>query len=337
MRWLLPLLVILVWAIHFGLLFFYTGMPPGISLIDSLISTLIMATFVWLMLLTLNSYPTRVGLTLYALLIGSFFSLASGYTTWFLFKTIPVKGYEGYDHWLYASMPIRYIANWLVFCWISTFAALQNEAEKIETKFLKQTDLTTMHREAELYKLRQQLQPHFLYNSLNSISALTMIAPEKAQEMISKLSDFLRSSVKREAQDLIPIQEELSYIEAYLSIESVRFGNRLKVIFDKGYTDDAMIPPFLLQPVLENAIKFGLYGTIGEVTIAVNIALTDAMLQISISNPYDSDSQIPRGTGFGLEGIARRLHLLYGRADLLETLKTTNTFTTKLKIPQAHV
>lgn len=164
-----------------------------------------------------------------------------------------------------------------------------------------------------------------------------MIAPDKAQEMIGKLSDFLRSSVKREAQDSIPVAEELQYIESYLTIESIRFGDRLKVIFENDYTPKANIPPFLLQPVLENAIKFGLYGRTGEVTITVNILSPGNMLNIIVTNPYDPDGQQPTGTGFGLKGIKRRLQLLYARADLLETTKDGNTFTTILKIPQVHV
>jgi hypothetical protein len=93
--------------------------------------------------------------------------------------------------------------------------------------------VSVLLKEAELFKLRQQLQPHFLYNSLNSISALIMISPEKAQEMIGKLSDFLRSSVKREAEDKIPVSEELNYIQSYLAIESIRFGDACRSTFKK--------------------------------------------------------------------------------------------------------
>lgn len=164
-----------------------------------------------------------------------------------------------------------------------------------------------------------------------------MIQPDKAQEMIGRLSDFLRSSVKREAQDVIPVAEELLYIESYLAIESVRFGDRLAVNFEKEYTDDAMIPPFLLQPVLENAIKFGLYGKTGKVEIGIHIALKESVLTIVITNPYDPQTTPPKGTGFGLEGIQRRMYLLFARTDLLETQKDDNNFTTIIKIPQAHV
>jgi len=164
-----------------------------------------------------------------------------------------------------------------------------------------------------------------------------MIAPDKAQEMIGKLSDFLRSSVKREAEDTLPVAEELVYMQSYLDIESVRFGDRLQVHFEKEYTDDATIPPFLLQPILENAIKFGLYGKTGEVCIVVHFVLEGSFLVITITNPYDANTQPPKGTGFGLEGIRRRLYLLYARADLLETTKDGQYFTTILKIPQQHV
>ena len=106
--------------------------------------------------------------------------------------------------------------------------------------------------------------------------------------------------------------------------------------FEKEYTDDAVIPPFLLQPIIENAIKFGLYGSTGTVVITIHILLNGPMLIITITNPYDEDTQPPKGTGFGLTGVQRRLYLLYARADLLETKKENAHFTTILKIPQ-HV
>ena len=220
---------------------------------------------------------------------------------------------------------------------MSTNAALNKNITALNNRFQQHADAAELLKEAELFKLRQQLQPHFLYNSLNSINALVMISPERAQDMIGKLSDFLRGSVKREAEDTILISEELVYIESYLAIESVRFGDRLQVIFEKDFNEKATIPPFLFQPILENAIKFGLYGRTGEVKINISIREIGQMAIFKVSNPYDPDSQPPRGTGFGLQGIARRLYLLYARADLLETEKNDNEFVTTLKIPQPHV
>jgi len=164
-----------------------------------------------------------------------------------------------------------------------------------------------------------------------------MISPSRAQEMIGKLSDFLRSSVKRESDELIPLEEELNYIRSYLAIESVRFGDRLKVSIDINDSFAAFIPPFLLQPILENAIRFGLYGNTGNVEITIAIILSNGMLELQVKNPYDPDMRPPRGTGFGLKGIRRRLYLLYARNDLLHTNAVDNTFTTILKIPQQYV
>ncbi|MCC6186879.1 MAG: histidine kinase, partial [Chitinophagaceae bacterium] len=191
-------------------------------------------------------------------------------------------------------------------------------------------------KEAELFRLRQQLQPHFLYNSLNSINALIQLDPENAQEMVGRLSDFLRLSVKRDIAELILSKDELNYIETYLAIESVRFGSRLKIDIKKVGSDweKAKIPAFILQPIIENAIKFGLYGNTGAVTIKIGIDMHNTILQIHIENPFDATTQPPRGTGFGLEGVARRLTLLYARADLLETKKIENIFSTIIKIPQ---
>jgi LytS/YehU family sensor histidine kinase len=152
--------------------------------------------------------------------------------------------------------------------------------------------------------------------------------------MIERLSEFLRSSVRREAKDQLPLEEELAYIEAYLAIETVRFGDRLQVQISREPEQDATIPPFLLQPLLENAIKFGLYGRTGQVLITLTIRQEGELLVLQLSNPYDPAGQPPSGTGFGLDGIRRRLYLLYARTDLLETRPENGHFTTILKIPQ---
>jgi LytS/YehU family sensor histidine kinase len=311
--------------------------PFKTVLTDSLITAFVFAMAIWGVMLIINAYPTQVVIILYAFVIATIFALAAAYVDWQLLKLVTKKTDLQYRVWLGHTMPVRYCIFWLITGWIATYAAFKKQTGTLKAKFAQQADASALLRDAELYKLRQQLQPHFLYNSLNSISALTMIEPAKAQEMIGKLSDFLRSSVRREGQEQIPVAEEMVYIESYLAIESVRFGDRLNVVFEKEYTDHAKIPPFLLQPLLENAIKFGLYGKTGQVTVSVRIAYEAPYLIITIQNPYDSTGQPPKGTGFGLMGIERRLYLLYARKDLLETHQENETFTTVLKIPQSHV
>lgn len=315
----------------------HIGFSRATSLNDSIYTVGLLALCIWGVVRLVKAYPTSVVALLYAFVIATIVSSVGTLANWQILKWLPIANDPGYDVWLQHTLPARFIIIWLLNCVIAIPVAQQKKIKILENKFQLQTDATVMLREAELFKLRQQLQPHFLYNSLNSINALIMIQPEKAQDMVGRLSDFLRTSVKRESQERVPIEDELAYIQSYLSIEAIRFGDRLQVVFEKEYTDDAMMPPFLLQPIMENAIKFGLYARTGAVQISINILLRDSLLIISVTNPYDTQTQPMRGTGFGLEGIQRRLYLLYARTDLLETKKDANTFTTILKIPQEYV
>jgi signal transduction histidine kinase len=306
-----------------------------LALTDAIISGVFICLAIGSIILLIRRYPTSAAIMLYALFIAFILSAATAWAEYEVLKWWATND-AGYVVWLKQTIVIRFLVIWIFNIWVATISALRKNISTLDSRFQQQSDAAVLLKEAELFKLRQQLQPHFLYNSLNSINALIMVAPDKAQDMIGKLSDFLRSSVKREKEDKVPISEELVYIQSYLDIESVRFGDRLQVRFEKEYTDDATIPAFLLQPILENAVKFGIYGHTGTVHIYIHIVLEEGMLVITISNPYDPNMQPPKGTGFGLEGIQRRLYLLYARTDLLEINKGEDTFTTILKIPQ-HV
>lgn len=221
----------------------------------------------------------------------------------------------------------RVLISWLFYY---MKAQQENNARKKDTE--------DMVREAELSKLRLQLQPHFLFNSLNSISALAGSRPEEARKMIQQLSDFLRGTLKKDDQQLVSLKEELGHLNLYLEIEKVRFGHRLSTNIERNeQADKLLLPPLLLQPIVENAIKFGLYDTIGDITIRIEAGLENKMLVIMIHNPFDPATTNPKaGTGFGLNSIERRLYLLYARHDLLSISQQENIFTTTVKIPQAH-
>lgn len=285
---------------------------------------------------TISNYPTKVGLFIYALFMGVFV----GTTVWYLEQSIAQWTFSNDASFLLWHEKSKYL-RLLLFCicsaWSLTQTSIDRKTKVLEEKFKTIADAATLHREAELFKLRQQLQPHFLYNSLNSINALVILQPEKAQEMIGLLSDFLRHSVRSDSREQIPIEEELAYIESYLAIESIRFGDRLQVSIEKHFNALSIIPAFIIQPLIENAIKYGLYGHIGQVDISIKIESDQNNLIIEICNPFDANHQMPSGTGFGLEGIKRRLFLMYGRNDLLSTRQNNNEFTTLLKIPQSYV
>jgi len=161
--------------------------------------------------------------------------------------------------------------------------------------------------------------------------------PEEARNMTFQLSDFLRGTLRKDDQQLIPLREELDHLRLYLSIEQVRFGHRLDTfIASNELAESQLVPAMILQPLVENAIKFGLYDTTGDVHIRLSAVFDNNALEVEIQNPYDPQSNKPRsGTGFGLRGVHRRLYLLYGRTDLLETQASDRIFTSIIKIPQA--
>lgn len=231
---------------------------------------------------------------------------------------------------------IRGLYNWLMITLVSAFTWLWFSLQEQQETVSRNVATEKLAREAELSRLRQQLQPHFLFNSLNSISALAGSKPEEARKMIHQLSDFFRGTLKKDDQQLVPLSEELEHLTLYLEIEKVRFGHRLKT--DIECPEDILglkLPSLLLQPVVENAIKFGLYDTLGETTIQIKAAAENNYLTISVKNPYDPATTRPKqGTGFGLNSIQRRLYLLYARNDLLNTSQTENIFITTIKIPQ---
>ncbi|MER2997213.1 sensor histidine kinase [Pontibacter populi] len=237
-----------------------------------------------------------------------------------------------------SSLPMRVVFGWLLLLLlllINWFWYYTKEQRLLEERKAATEKLA---REAELFTLRQQLQPHFLFNSLNSISALVIVKPNQARTMIQQLSDFLRGTLRKENQQQVTLADELTQLELYLAIEKVRFGHRLQTIVD--VTDDAKnlkIPALLLQPIVENAIKFGLYGTTGDTTITMKAFREDAKLVIRIQNPFEADAtQAHEGTGFGLSSVQRRLYLLYARPDLVQTQQHENQFTTTVTIPQNY-
>ncbi len=242
-----------------------------------------------------------------------------------------------YMLFLKQSLVIRGSLDFLLLCCVVLISVVwYNWQEQKETD-ARMRDKEKLARDAELFKLRQQLQPHFLFNSLNSITALIGSKPEEARKMVHQLSDFLRGTIKKEEHQWVTLVEELQYLQLYLDIEKVRFGNRLSAIIDSGEdTGRMLLPSLLLQPIMENAIKFGLYDTIGQIEISLTAKKEENALVIKVANPFDPETSSPNtGTGFGLKSVQRRLYLLFGRNDLLTIAAKENIFTTIVKIPQA--
>lgn len=241
-----------------------------------------------------------------------------------------------YIDMIQSSWAIWFAFGFLLISSMSMFSLVWYSQEEQKETESRRAEAEKLSRDAELFKLRQQLQPHFLFNSLNSISALTGSNPEKARRMIQQLSDFLRGTLRKNEHQYNTLEEEIKYLELYLEIEKVRFGHRLltEINYDPEILS-AKLPALLLQPVVENAIKFGLYDTIGQVLIKISATKDLENLKIIVENPFDAETSQPfKGTGFGLSSIRRRLFLLYGREGLITTEKDGELFTTTILIPQ---
>ena len=306
-----------------------------IVIVDSVITNILTAGACMLIYNNMRYYFPKQEKYWYVLIVSAVLSaMCTGLATLSLHWLFQEN--KSYTTLLSASWLIRYCIAFLLIGCMSMLSLLWYALQEQNEIQYRKTAAEQMLKDAELYKLRHQLQPHFLFNSLNSISALTVIDAEKARAMIQQLSDFLRGTLKRDEVQFITLRDELQHLQLYLEIEKVRFGHRLEVKVD--YTNEAAekkLPALLLQPAVENAIKFGLYNTLDETAVVITACAKDNALVISISNPYDEeDAGAATGTGFGLESIRRRLYLLFGRYDLLETIKADHTFTVKLTIPQ---
>jgi two-component system, LytTR family, sensor kinase len=200
---------------------------------------------------------------------------------------------------------------------------------------VKEAELKALVKESELNSLKSQINPHFLFNSLNSISSLTMIEPAKAQEMIIKLSEFLRYTISNKEEKLTTLDQEIGNINRYLDIEKIRFGKRLHVKQDINDTCRKLkLPGLILQPLLENAVKYGVYDSTEESVVEIRCHCNTAALSIVIRNAWDPEFQFNKGEGIGLKNIRSRMHILYNRDDLLTVRKDQSIFEVQIIFPQ---
>lgn len=207
-------------------------------------------------------------------------------------------------------------------------AEASREAER------RAAEARALAREAELQALRIQLNPHFLFNSLHSISALATIDGARAREMCIRLADFLRTSLGLGERETIPIAEELALARSYLEVEQVRFGKRLRVDADiRAECENCGIPALLLQPLIENAVKHGIAGLIEGGAVRLSARRDDSVVTIVIENEFDPDASTGRRDGLGLTNVRKRLDVRYGREATFEAAALGDVYRVVLRLP----
>lgn len=325
----------LFWFVSQFLLLHHYGVNFKTAIIDALVSNLLLAIGGFVIQNTYRYYQPGSG--------NRFQSVGGGIILIILLVQLSrlTVGFIYSDdlvflHFYDESIPVRYAFFTLMIVFLTAFSWLwYGMKEQSEIRSRRQ-EAEKLLKDAELSRLRQQLNPHFLFNSLNSISALAGSKPEIARKMIQQLSEFLRGTLKKDELELVTFDEEMHHLSLYLEIEKVRFGHRLNIEIETSEDSKLMkLPSLLLQPIVENAIKFGLYDTTDLVTIVIKARMEASMLEIIIANPFDINSAMQKqGEGFGLSSVQRRLQLIYARPDLLTISKQENKFTTRILIPQ---
>jgi two-component system, LytTR family, sensor kinase len=321
----------------FSLFYFNYHLQLTQALIDSFISVLSLCTmllsFYYVVRFarteTLGSFTSVRNSAIAGLLLVTVWLFVTRYFLIYLFSDD-----ASYIHFLHNAQVLRFFAGLFItgLVYLSFFLVIYHKM--VKEAIQRESELKLLVQKTELQALKNQLNPHFIYNSLNSISSLTIYSPEKAREMTSLLSDFLRIALRQDAMLMADLEQELKNIELYLQIEKVRFEEKLNWQFqvDEDHLS-CKVPAMILQPLLENAVKHGIQQSSQPGTILLSTRQEHPWLLISITNTFDPDFHRYRGEGVGLDNIRNRLRLIYGKASLLKVEIEENTFMVNLEIP----
>jgi len=225
-----------------------------------------------------------------------------------------------------AGLGIYWLSAALHLAFVISLKAVEAERRALESQVTA--------REAELKALRSQLNPHFLFNSLNSIMSLVGRSPEEARRMCQGLGDFLRRTLNLGARERVSLAEELDLVRHYLEIEAVRFGARLTFELDVAIDLSAIqVPPLLLQPLIENAVKHGVASRLEGGRIHLTARRDGEWLHLAVSNPTDDEAIAAGGEGMGLDNVRRRLRASATGRGTLEIRRRPGEFEVHLVLP----
>lgn len=267
--------------------------------------------------------------------IGAVFVSALWLLSGYLIMTSVLDFGDEYQNFFITTLPWRFLIGILLYFVITAFYYLIMYYSQFQERKLHEAELNNLVTQAELKSLKFQINPHFIFNSLNSMSALTTIDPEKARSMILKLAEFLRYTLANNDQQKNKLKEELNSIRLYLDIEKIRFEDKFE--FTEDLSDECLesdVPNMLLQPLFENAIKHAVYESLDTVQVKLKCYGENGYLKVEVSNTYDPEATSKKGAGVGLKNINERLKLIYNQNDLMKVIKENGVFRVILFIPQ---
>ncbi len=262
--------------------------------------------------------------------IASAIWLAAGY--FIIINIIPFG--SQYLQFFKETMVWRYLIGLMFYFLVTSFYYIIKYYTNLQERITKEAELKNSITEAELKSLKFQINPHFIFNSLNSMSALTTIDPVKAKVMILKLADFLRFTLANSEKQTNLLRDELKNIKLYLDIEKIRFDDKFEYVEEiNDNCLDVQIPNMILQPLFENVIKHAVYESFNKINLKMKCSKENSFLRITLENNYEPGSGSQKGSGIGLQNIKKRLELIYHYSNLLEVKNESNLFTVILLIP----
>ncbi len=234
-----------------------------------------------------------------------------------------------------AQMAVLFFSGILLFLLAVALNYLLITIEVSQRAEKKALESQALAREAELKALRAQIDPHFLFNSLNSINALIGADPVAARQMCVLLGEFLRGCLKLGAKDWISLGQEIQLAQNYLDIEKVRLGARLSVESNiDAHCENCLVPPLILQPLVENAITHGVAPLLDGGTIRIEAARHGPGIRVIIENPFEMDDvRAASGAGLGIQNVRMRLKNLFNGDARLDAIQNGSLFRVEMQMP----
>lgn len=260
------------------------------------------------------SKPVFFTFHFFASIVLSGASVGMAYLDFYIYADPAIVKYMDQMSWQFFHIGITgYIA-------VAGFFYFWQYHRQAKAQAVREADLRRMSREAELKALKAQINPHFLFNTLNSINALAAKDPQQTRDVVTRLAGMLRYVLEGSEQDFVPLKQEMAFVEDYLAIEKTRLGERLRVTVrvDNGLAD-VQIPPIILQPLVENAVKHGVAKQTGAGSVHVDVKEERGNLKCTVidsgggfETPETPSDETGETGGLGLKNIRERLRCIFG-------------------------